>query len=70
MIWIDAVESSKLITKKKSDTLIEKIHTLTSLRQVTKLKRNNCVVSRIKPDNDFDIENFTKEVFFMPPARK
>ena len=29
-LLIDAVESSKFITKKKSETLIEKIHTMTS----------------------------------------
>ncbi len=108
-LLIDAVESSKFITKKKSDALIEKIYTLTSPGQVSKLKRNNYVADRIKPDNeqiyyivdtindasekkgkvvtfrvdriaaipailekesvpqpeDFNIANFTKEVFFM-----
>ena len=38
--------------KKKSETLIEKIHTMTSPGQVAKLKRNNYVVNRIKPDNE------------------
>ena len=33
-------------------TLIEKIHTMTSPGQVAKLKRNNYVVNRIKPDNE------------------
>ena len=42
-LLIDAVESSKFITKKKSETLIEKIHTMTSPGQVAKLKRNNYV---------------------------
>ncbi|EOS39035.1 hypothetical protein C808_02352 [Lachnospiraceae bacterium M18-1] len=51
-LLIDAVESSKFITKKKSDALIEKIHTLTSPVQVKKLKHNNYVVNRIKPDNE------------------
>ncbi len=51
-LLIDAVESSKFITKKKSDTLIEKIHTLTSAEQVSKLKRNNCSTEYIKPDNE------------------
>ena len=36
-LLIDAVESSKFITKKKSETLIEKIHTMTSPGQVAKL---------------------------------
>lgn len=51
-LLIDAVESSKFITKKKSDTLIDKIHTMTSSGQMIKLKRNNYVINRIKPDNE------------------
>ena len=51
-LLIDAVESSKFITEKKSDVLIEKIHTMTSTGQVAKLKRNNYVVNRIKRDNE------------------
>lgn len=51
-LLIDAIESSKFITAKKSENLIEKIHTLTSKGQITKLKRNNCVIERIKPDNE------------------
>lgn len=51
-LLVDAVESSKFITKKKSDALIEKIHTLTSPGQTAKLKRNNYVINRIKPDNE------------------
>lgn len=51
-LLIDAVESSKFITKKKSDALIEKIYTLTSPSQVSKLKRNNYIADRIKPDNE------------------
>ena len=49
---IDAVESSRFITAKKSESLIRKIHTLTSQGQVSKLRRNNYVVDRIKPDNE------------------
>ncbi len=51
-LLIDAVESSKFITQKKSEAIIEKIHTLTSPGQAAKLKRNNFVVDRIKPDNE------------------
>ena len=40
-LLIDAVESSKFITAKKSIALIEKIHTLSSQGQISKLKRNN-----------------------------
>lgn len=49
---VDVVESSRLITSKKSEALIEKIHTLTSQGQLGKLKRNNYVVDRIKTDNE------------------
>lgn len=51
-LLIDAVESSKFITPKKSNALIEKIHTLTSPGQVSKLKRNNYIADRVKPDNE------------------
>lgn len=51
-LMIDAVESSRFITSKKSEALIEKIHTLTSQGQLGKLKRNNYVVDRVKPDNE------------------
>ena len=51
-LLIDAVESSRFITAKKSESLIRKIHTLTSQGQVSKLMRNNYVVDRIKPDNE------------------
>lgn len=51
-LLIDAVESSRFITAKKSESLIRKIHTLTSKGQVSKLRRNNYVVDRIKPDNE------------------
>ena len=51
-LLIDAVESSRFITAKKSESLIRKTHTLTSQGQVSKLRRNNYVVDRIKPDNE------------------
>lgn len=51
-LLIDAVESSKFITSKKSDALIKKIHMLTSSGQIKKLKRNNYVSGRIKPNNE------------------
>ena len=51
-LLIDAVESSKFITSTKSKELIEKIHNLTSIHQVEKLKRNNYVVKNVKPNNE------------------
>ena len=47
-LLIDAVQSSKFITNKKSQVLIEKIQRMTSEGQAVKLKRNNYVVNRIK----------------------
>ncbi len=51
-ILIDAIESSKLITPKKSNELIEKIYSLTNEEQIHKLKRNNFFAERVKPDNE------------------
>lgn len=51
-LLIDAVESSKFITSTKSKELIEKIHNLTSIHQVERLKRNNYVVKNVKPNNE------------------
>ncbi len=51
-ILIDAVESSKLITLKKTEELITKIHSLTNEKQIYKLKRNNYFAERVKPDNE------------------
>ncbi len=51
-LLIDAVESSKFITEKKSKVLIEKIYGLTNKEQVAKLKRNNYVADRVKPTNE------------------
>lgn len=48
----DAVEFSKFITEKKIRALIEKIHSLTSEGQVSKIKRNNYIAGWIKPDNE------------------
>lgn len=51
-LLIDAVESSKFITQKKSDELVAKLTTLTSVNQAEKLKRNLCTANRIKPGNE------------------
>lgn len=51
-LLIDAVESSKFVTSKKSEALIEKIYSLTSKGLVSKLKRHNYIADRIKPDNE------------------
>ena len=51
-LLIDAVESSKFITSKKSKELILKLETLTSKGNVEKLKRNNYLTNIVKPDNE------------------
>lgn len=49
---IDAVQSSKFITRKKSEALVEKLSKLTGKNQEDKLKRNIAVEDRIKYDNE------------------
>ena len=51
-LLIDAVESSKFITEKKSNELINKIYKLTSIHQVNKLKRDNYIIKKVKPTNE------------------
>jgi predicted DNA-binding transcriptional regulator YafY len=51
-LLIDAVESSKFITEKKSEELVKKLSSLTSVNQSEKLKRNLCTANRIKPGNE------------------
>lgn len=49
---IDAVQSSKFITKKKSEALVEKLCRLAGRNQADNLKRNIAVEDRIKYDNE------------------
>jgi len=51
-LLVDAVESSKFITAKKSKELVSKITNLTSKEQAKKLKRNLYISDRIKPCNE------------------
>lgn len=51
-LLIDAVESSKFITEKKSEVLVSKLTSLASEHQAKQLKRNLCTTDRIKPDNE------------------
>ena len=51
-LLIDAVESSKFITEKKSKELVEKLGTLASQNSSTDLKRNLCIEGRLKPVNE------------------
>ena len=51
-LLVDAVQSSKFITKKKSTELIKKIEKLTSVYEAKKLQRQVYVKNRIKTDNE------------------
>lgn len=51
-LLIDAVQSSKFISKDKSQELISKLMALTSEANAAKLKRNLYVTGRIKSDNE------------------
>jgi predicted DNA-binding transcriptional regulator YafY len=51
-LLIDAVESSKFITEKRSDTLIEKLQRQASIHSAEALKRNLRACSHFKPDNE------------------
>ena len=51
-LMIDAVESSKFITKKKSEKLVSKLSKMAGRNQAENLKRNISVEDRIKYDNE------------------
>lgn len=51
-LLIDAVESSKFITERKSRILVEKLTALAGNHQAGDLKRNISIADRIKPHNE------------------
>lgn len=51
-LLVDAVQSSRFITRKKSESLIRKIEDLASVYQAKKLARNVYVANRIKTMNE------------------
>lgn len=51
-LLVDAVQSSKFITKKKSSELIKKIEKFTSIYEAKSLQRQVYVTNRIKTDNE------------------
>ncbi|MBQ5960312.1 MAG: WYL domain-containing protein [Firmicutes bacterium] len=51
-LLIDAVQSSKFITKKKSEQLVEKLSRMAGRNQAEALRRNISVEDRIKYDNE------------------
>ena len=54
-LLIDAVASSKFISKKKSSSLAERLSSLTSSFEAEKLKRNISVENRIKSENELTL---------------
>lgn len=51
-LLVDAVQSSRFITSKKSFSLIEKLGSLTSAHERQELNRNVFITNRIKSDNE------------------
>ena len=51
-LLVDAVESGKFITQKKSRILAEKLTTLASVHDAGALKRNISIADRVKTDNE------------------
>ena len=51
-LLIDAVESSKFITEKKSRVLTEKLTTLASINEAGQLRRNISIADRVKAGNE------------------
>lgn len=56
-LLVDAVQSSKFITRKKSDELIRKLEGLTSHYQASQLQRQVYVTNRIKTPNESIFQN-------------
>lgn len=59
-LLVDAVQSSRFITQKKSDALIRKIEKLTSRHEARKLQRQVVVADRIKAMNESIYYNVDK----------
>ena len=59
-LLVDAVQSSKFITKRKSDALIRKLESLTSTHQAKQLQRQVYVSGRVKTMNESIYYNVDK----------
>ena len=51
-LLVDAVQSSKFITRKKSDELIQKLEKLTSRSEARELQRQVFILNRVKTENE------------------
>lgn len=59
-LLVDAVQSSKFITERKSDQLIKKLEHLTSKKQAEQLQRQICIKNRVKTMNESIYYNVDK----------
>ena len=62
---VDAVQSSKFITKKKSTGLIAKIASFTSTYEARQLDRQVFVTGRVKTDNEqvyYNVDNLHRAI--------
>ena len=62
-LLVDAVQSSKFITKEKSEDLIRKLARQTSNENAKQLQRQVFIYNRIKADNDAIYSNVDEEHF-------
>lgn len=65
-ILVDAVASSKFLTKRKSNELISKLQTLTNKYNSKKLRRNIYVAGRVKSFNEalyYNVSNIQNAIF-------
>jgi len=56
-LLVDAVQSSRFITRKKSESIIQKLSTLTSMAQAKQLNRQVYVIGRAKAFNESALYN-------------
>ena len=64
-LLVDAVQSSKFITEKKSNNLIKKIESLTSVHEAKSLHRQVYVANRIKTKNEsvyYNVDDIQKAI--------
>lgn len=66
-LLIDAVQSSKFISKERSEQMVSKIVTLAGQHKAEELKRNASVEGRVKSENRQDLEfaNITEYAHFV-----
>ena len=64
-LLVDAVQSSKFITKEKSEDLIRKLARQTSNENAKQLQRQVFIYNRIKADNDAIYSNVDEEHFHV-----